>query len=190
LKSEKSGKFDIGHDHVVVGLERHTPYVRENDVGYPARAIRTDRYLFIRNLKPDRWPEGDTFYGAGPSSSRALYIDQCENPEIQPYIRMTWGKRPAEELYDIQADPDCINNLAGKPEHARTQDTLRDRLNRILTEQADPRIAGDDRYDKQKYFKGDHWKAQRVKYLDEVEKVHKAMDAAGWKHGHTSPLTK
>ncbi|VGO12364.1 Choline-sulfatase [Pontiella desulfatans] len=191
LKSGKSGRVDASRDCVVVGQERHTPYVRENDVGYPGRAIRTDRYLFIRNLKPGRWPEGDTFYGAGGSTSRTLYIYQCENPAIQPYLRLAWAKRPAEELYDIKADPDCINNLAGNPEHAQEQNRLRDRLNKILAEQKDPRIAGDDRYDEQPYFKGDFWKEKRLAYLQEAEKVHQAMETAGWKHGRiASPLTK
>jgi N-sulfoglucosamine sulfohydrolase len=183
LKSNKSGLVDASRDSVLLGQERHTPYVRANDVGYPCRAIRTDRYLYIRNLKPDRWPEGDTFFGGGSSSSRALYIAQCDNPNIQRYIRLAWAQRPAEELYDIKADPDCIKNLAGNSKHAQGQKTLRDKLNSILREQGDPRIAGDDRYDEQEYFKADYWKEARLKYLKEVEKVHKVMESAGWEHG-------
>jgi uncharacterized sulfatase len=190
LKSKKSGLVDDSRDTVFLGQERHTPYVRASDVGYPCRAIRTDRYLYIRNLKPDRWPEGDTFFGGGPSSSRALYIDQCDNPNIQRYIRLAWAKRPAEELYDIKVDPDCINNLAGSSNHAQEQNRLRNKLNNTLREQDDPRIAGDDRYDKQEYFKADYWKKTRTKYLMEVEKVHKVMETVGWKHGRISPVTE
>jgi uncharacterized sulfatase len=191
LKSTKSGLVDASRDSVFLGQERHTPYVRANDVGYPCRAIRTDRYLYIRNLKPDRWPEGDTFFGGGPSSSRALYIDQCDNPNIQRYIRLAWAQRPAVELYDIKADPGCINNLAGSSKHAQEQNRLRDKLNNTLCEQGDPRIAGDDRYDKQEYFKADYWKEARLKYLKEVEKVHKVMETVGWNHGHVaSPRTQ
>jgi len=183
LKSKGSGLVDASRSHVLVGMERHTPYVRANDVGYPCRAIRTHRYLYIRNLKPDRWPEGDTFYGGGPSSSRTLYIRQCDRPEIQRYIRLAWAKRPAEELYDIKADPGCIKNLAGNSKHAQGQKTLRDKLNSILREQGDPRIAGDDRYDEQEYFKADYWKEARLKYLKEVERLHRVMETVGWKHG-------
>jgi uncharacterized sulfatase len=183
LKSKKSGLIDASRDSIFLGQERHTPHVRENDVGYPCRAIRTHRYLYIRNLKTDRWPEGDTFFGAGGSSSRDLYIDQCDNPDIQPYIRLAWAKRPAEELYDIKADPGCIKNLAGKPEHAKEQKKLRDKLNKRLVEQGDPRIAGDDRYDKQEYFMAAKWKKVRPEYLKQVQKVHKAMEAADWEHG-------
>jgi uncharacterized sulfatase len=191
LKSKKSGLIDASRDSVFLGQERHTPYVRANDVGYPCRAIRTDRYLFIKNLKPDRWPEGDTFFGGGSSSSRTLYMDQCDNTNVQRYIRLAWAQRPAEELYDIKADPSCINNLAGSPEHAQEQNRLRDKLNNTLREQGDPRIAGDDRYDNQEYFKADFWREARLKYLKETENVHKAMETVGWKHGRViNPLTQ
>ena len=102
---------------------------------------------------------------------------------MQRYVRLAWAKRPAEELYDITTDPYCLRNLAGNSKHVAEQKRLRDRLNSVLREQGDPRIAGDDRYDKQEYFKGDYWKAARLKYLKEVEKVHKVMQTVGWEHG-------
>jgi hypothetical protein len=104
---------------------------------------------------------------------------------------LAWAKRPAEELYDIKADPDCINNLAGSPKHAQEQNWLRDKLNNTLREQGDPRIAGDDRYDKQEYFKADYWKEARLKYLEETRGVHEVMETAGWNHGRViSPMTQ
>ena len=45
-------------EHVLTGFERHD-HRRYDNVGYPMRAIRTDKYLFIKNYKTDRWPEGD-----------------------------------------------------------------------------------------------------------------------------------
>ena len=189
LKSKDSGLIDASRTHVLVGKERHTPYVRANDVGYPSRAIRTHRYLYIQNLKSDRWPEGDTFYCGGPSSARTLYIQQCDNPEMQRYIRLAWAKRPAEELYDIKADPYCLMDLAGNPAHAVTQNKLRVQLNSILREQGDPRILGDDHYDKIEYFKPG-WKDRRNGFLKAVDNVHRNMETAGWNHGRIVPLTK
>ena len=187
LRSKDSGLVDATRSHVLLGRERHTPYVRANDVGYPCRAIRTRRYHYIRNLKPDRWPEGDTFYGGGSSSARELYIGQCDKADVQRYIRLAWGKRPAEELYDIKTDPYCLTDLAGNPTHAGTQNKLKDQLNRILREQGDLRIAGDDHYDKVEYFKAEKWKKCRPEHLKQVEKVHKAMEAAGWERGLPPP---
>jgi len=182
LKSKESGLVDKTRNNVVFGLGRHTPYVRKNDVGYPARGIRTQEYLYIRNFKPDRWPEGDTFYGAGPSSARTLFIENCTDPGIQEYIRLCWAKRPAEELYDIKSDPDCIRNLIADPKHAAEARELREQLSSILTIEGDPRILGDDHYDKIEYFKT-QWKDKRIEFLNEVEQVHKAMEVAGWRHG-------
>lgn len=179
LKSKESGLLDNTRTNVVFSLERHTPYVREHDVGYPSRGIRTHEYLYIRNFKPDRWPEGDTFFGAGPSSARTLFMENANDPGMQEYIRLSWAKRPAEELYDIKSDPDCIKNLIADPKHAAKARELRERLSSILTKQGDPRILGDDHYDEIEYFKPG-WKDKRIRYLKEAEPVHKAMESAGW----------
>jgi uncharacterized sulfatase len=49
------------------------------------------------------------------------------------------AKRPAEELFDIQADPDCLNNLAGDPKAASVQAALSDALTQYLTQTGDLR---------------------------------------------------
>ena len=186
LKSSESGLVDKTRDRIFASLERHTPYVRKDDVGYPARAVRTHQYLYIQNLKPDRWPDGDTFYGSGGSSSRDIYFAQCKNPNIQPYIRLAWAKRPSEELYDIQADPFCLNNLAGQAKHQKTQKALCKMLRETLIAQGDIRMAGNDRYDTLEYFKT-KWKQARVSYLKKAQPVHAAMKKADWKHGIVVP---
>ena len=187
LTSSKSGLVDKTRDRIFASLERHTPYARKNDVGYPARAVRTHHYLYIQNLKPDRWPDGDTFFNAGGSSSRDLYIAQCKNPNTQPYIRLAWAKRPPEELYDIQADPDCLHNLAGKAEHQEAQKTLKTMLHDTLVAQGDIRMAGNDRYDTLEYFKAAQWAKTRTVLIKQVKKVHDAMKKADWKHGIVIP---
>ena len=61
---------------IIPGLERHT-YCRPNGATYPIRAIRTHRYLYLRNFKPDRWPTG------GPdflSSNKAPHGDIDDGP--------------------------------------------------------------------------------------------------------------
>ena len=55
------------------------------------------------------------------------------------YIRYADG---SEELYDMQQDPDCINNLAGKPELKAIKTALWEQLRKELTEQEDPRMIG------------------------------------------------
>ena len=108
---------------------------------------------------------------------------------MQSFIRLGWAKRPAEELYDIRTDPDCISNLIADPDHAVAARQLKEQLNSILTKQRDPRIFGDDHYDDIEYFKL-QWKDRRAGFLEEAEQVHKDMEAAGWNHGRVGPLTK
>ena len=50
LCSEKAGKVDPSRNHVIFGVERFNP----EDFPYPARGIRTEDYLYIRNYEPQR----------------------------------------------------------------------------------------------------------------------------------------
>lgn len=57
-QSGRSGRVDPRRDHVLIGRERQE-IGRPNDAGYPVRGIVTDRYVFLRNVAPDRWPSGN-----------------------------------------------------------------------------------------------------------------------------------
>ena len=58
LRSSSESRLDPERDHVLMGRESHVAY-RPGGVGYPARAIRTEHFLYIRNLAAERWPAGD-----------------------------------------------------------------------------------------------------------------------------------
>src|SRR5690606_19727348 len=46
-------------DFIVTGRERHAAAQEMPSLeGYPSRAFRTHRWLYIANLEPDRWPVG------------------------------------------------------------------------------------------------------------------------------------
>ena len=55
---------------------------------------------------------------------------------------MSFGKRPAEELYKIPEDSDCVENLADDPAHAETKKRMRAELERRLKDDGDPRALG------------------------------------------------
>lgn len=63
-------------------------------------------------------------------------------PEFAPLFLAATGKRPAEELFDIQKDPDCMNNLAGKPEFSAVQKQLNKQLVSQLKATGNPREVG------------------------------------------------
>lgn len=143
LTSREQGRVDSARDHVILARERHTPW-RAGRVGYPMRAIRTDRFLYIRNLEPDRWPAGDPpiFGEVDPSPTKDVVRDGKDMPGFQRYYEAAFSKRPSEELYELATDPDQMTNVAANPRFAGTRDSLADRLDRRLRATADPRALG------------------------------------------------
>ena len=133
-------------DFIVTGRERHS-HARYDNLGYPARAIRTAQHLYIRNFKPDRWPAGDpeAYHDIDEAPTKTWMLEHRD--EIPELFAHSFGKRPEEELFDIKADPGCLNNLAGKPEHAQTQADLSRRLAKLLENQQDPRARGSEIFD-------------------------------------------
>jgi uncharacterized sulfatase len=140
------GGVDAEDDYILSGRERHT-HARYDNLGYPSRALRTRDYLYIWNVKPDRWPVGDPEgyedIDASPSKT-FLFEHGKEYPKLH---ELAFAKRPEEELYDLRRDPSCMENLAPSNEHGDACRQLRDRLMKLLTEQGDPRIAGSDVFD-------------------------------------------
>jgi len=143
LASDKSGRVDASRDTALSGRERHS-HARIDNLGYPSRALRTPEYLYIRNFAPDRWPAGDPdwFYDIDNGPSKSYILDNRDSEAARRFFQLACGKRPAEEVYDIRKDPGCLNNLAASAAHAAVRDKLRRQLERILSEQKDPRMHG------------------------------------------------
>ena len=143
--------------------ERHAN-VRAGDAGYPARAIRTREFLYVRNLRPERWPAGDpqahkdpkrVFGDCDDGPTKNYILDHRDEPGVQKFFQLCFGKRPAEELYDLSKDPHQINNVAGQPAYAAAQKQLRSRLDQWMKDTADPRASkDDDHWDRYPYFGG------------------------------------
>jgi len=51
-------------------------------------------------------------------------IEGRDDPAIKEYFHWAIDKRPEEELFDITADPGCLNNLALDPAHEATRAKL------------------------------------------------------------------
>ncbi len=164
LRSDKSGWVDPVRDYVVTGRERHCAAAREDNLPYPHRAFRTKDFLYIRNFAADRWPMGapiavtateipsheelveNTFaaYADMDSSpTKAWIVEHRNDPKWKWAYDYAFGKRPAEELYDLRNDPDQIKNLADDAAHAETKRGLSERLMRVLNANGDPRVTGD-----------------------------------------------
>ena len=149
-------------DHVFIERERHAN-VRRGDLSYPIRGIRTADYLYLRNLRPDRWPAGDpqVYHAVGDygdidgSRTKQFMLDHRDEPAVRPLFELCFEKRPAEELYDLRADPGQMRNLAARPELAAVKAKLGARIDAWMKETGDPRTnPAYDGWDRFPYFGG------------------------------------
>lgn len=169
LQSEQEGTVNEAGDYVLAGRERHSSS-RYRNLGYPQRILRQGRFLYIWNMKPERWPAGAP-QRVIPDSSGVMYpmygideegvhhsdwaftdIDACptksfivehhDDPEYDQYFEWAVGKNPEYELFDVAKDPACLTNLALDPEFAGIKDRLDAVLVEELTRTEDPRVVG------------------------------------------------
>ncbi|MCK0156964.1 sulfatase [Cellulophaga sp. F20128] len=149
LQSNKQGWIENQRKQVVYGRERHTPAQLAPSLnGYPSRAIRTKRFLYIKNLKPERWPAGvmegathpmSSFSDADNGATKTVLMN-LKNTEASKYYDLSFAKRPADELYDVVRDPFQIKNLAEDPQYKTTIKKLSKELYEVLRKTKDPRI--------------------------------------------------
>ncbi|GHT33114.1 hypothetical protein FACS1894214_5000 [Planctomycetales bacterium] len=165
LYSEKNGQIEKERDYVITGRERHYDSARPDYTPYPQRAFRTKDFLYIRNFAPDRYPMGNPYHhntGDSPeaaaeksadtgysfpdldASPTKTWILLRENePQWKPFYDFAFGKRPAEELYDLRKDPDYLANVAEQSEYTDVKKELSGRLMNVLQTTGDPRVTGD-----------------------------------------------
>ncbi len=96
----------------------------------PMRAVRTRRYKYIRNF--------ETAYGVTVPADAQTGPAFAGNVD---YIRQ-WGHAPHEELYDLEADPWELTNLARDPDHEATRAGLSRALAQWMRDTGDPLLAG------------------------------------------------
>ena len=173
LTSGKSGRVDRKRSYVLTGKERHVVCQETGTGGYPMRAIRTHDYLYIRNFKPERWPAGapkgyaepieidvtrprGTHFGyadVDAAPTKSYMLKHRNDPKVRKLFELGFGKRPAEELYDLAGDPDQLHNVAGEPGYAKVKKRLAEALMAELEATKDPRVLGKgDAFDDYPYY--------------------------------------
>ena len=131
---------------VFLERERHAN-VRKGDLSYPARAVRTKDFLYIKNFEPDRWPAGDPEvhisvgqYGDVDNSISKFTIMMMEGkPSDKDYYALAFSKRPAEELYVLANDPYNLKNVADSPKYKDVLTTLQNELQNWMARTGDLR---------------------------------------------------
>jgi uncharacterized sulfatase len=151
LRSQKAGQVDPQRDKVFTGREYHDYDCRADDTSYPIRAVRTKNFLYIRNYVPERWPAGDPVafrekrgkYGeVDPCPTKDFLMEHRDDPEVKEYFRLSFAKRPAEELYDLQKDPDQVKNIARLPEYTAARRAIIADFEEVFGSSYDPEALG------------------------------------------------
>lgn len=88
-----------------------------------ARSIRADGFLYVENDRVDKAWQGPADSVRSPSHAD-LVAKRDANALTDAQKDVFLSPRPPVELYDVGKDPHQLNNLAGHPEHARTQKRL------------------------------------------------------------------
>ncbi len=112
---------------------------------YPMRVVRGRRYKLIWNLAsplpfPFAWDlKVSSTWRAVVSKGSKLFGKRS----IENFLR-----RPEFELYDLQEDPDEVNNLVASPAHASLLGELQEKLKSFQERTMDPWIADDSAHER------------------------------------------
>jgi N-sulfoglucosamine sulfohydrolase len=110
------------HDEIFSEVTFHAAYE-------PTRAVRTERWKYIRRFDEARHP----------------VLANCDDSASkETLVAAGWADQivEAEQLYDLTLDPNEMRNLAEDPAHAKVLDALRGRLRGWMEETDDPLLEG------------------------------------------------
>jgi N-sulfoglucosamine sulfohydrolase len=102
---------------------------------YPMRAVRTRRHKYILNLAhPLRYPQASDILASPTWKAIA-----ARQPETMGKVAVaSYFQRPAEELYDIERDPNELHNLATDPAASAVLEELRGKVTAFRERTRDP----------------------------------------------------
>lgn len=99
-----------------------------------------------------------------------------ENREFYDYAV---GRRPKYELFDVQADPHCMNNLADDAAKAGVRKQLHDRLMDELKGTGDPRVSDDVVFEEPPFTDGFQRRNRKANPKSKCRKL-SACDVPAW----------
>lgn len=88
------------------------------------RSVSDGRYVYIRNYLPDL-PAGQHVAFQFRTATTREWYELFRAGGLNAAQSAFWEPHPAEELYDLKADPDEVRNLAGSTAHAAIKQRLR-----------------------------------------------------------------
>ncbi|HUS90737.1 MAG TPA: sulfatase [Phycisphaerae bacterium] len=130
---------------VFLGPDRGTPreYIvaardRCDETMDRIRCVRDKRYKYIRNFMPERPYTQTNAYKERSYPMLKLMRELHAAGKLTPVQQLFMAeRRPEEELYDIQADPWEVRNLAASPDRQDLLKTMRQRLEQWIKQTGD-----------------------------------------------------
>ncbi len=95
------------------------------------RAVRDERFVYVRNYMPHR-PYGQHVTFMWNQLGYQEWEQRHRDGALTPLLDRFWNAKPSEELYDVVADPDQLENLAGARGHQKVLRRLRRALDAHL----------------------------------------------------------
>ncbi|MCL5282966.1 MAG: sulfatase [Planctomycetes bacterium] len=124
------GGEQSGRDQVFTQID-----MKAGGFAVPMRCVQSQRLGYI--FSP--WSDGQFVYRNNNEglTMKAMVEAAKTDPRAAQRVRM-FRYRTFEELYDLQNDPDCLNNLVDKPDRRDDLDHLRDELHAWMERTHDP----------------------------------------------------
>ncbi len=100
------------------------------------RSCTDGRYVYMRHFYPDRPYLKHVEYMFSTPTTR-VWKEMFDAGTLNEAQAKFWQAKPVEELFDLQSDPDEVNNLAGELKHRQRVAKMRSVLQDWMVETAD-----------------------------------------------------
>ena len=111
---------------------------RADNMYETSRCIIDSQYIYVRNYRP-HYPymqSGHIFETKEKEAFREI-IRLHEKDSLLPEFAKYFASKPVEELYDIQNDPYCQQNLVGITKYNKVKQSMKDNMHQWILETRD-----------------------------------------------------
>ena len=127
VPAEMQGRIFLGEKQETPRDDVFIARQRMDNVVDMQRALRNDRYLYIRNYESFR-PNGQFLEYLWKAPSMQAWEAYHKAGKTDAVTGAFFRPKPVEQLFDCEADPDNVNNLADDPAYAKRLARMRNLL--------------------------------------------------------------